>query len=282
MAYELDILIPTCDRPAALAATLSGLCSQSRKPFRLMISDQTSDLDVMDSGEIRALLRVLQAQGNAVSVHKHLPKRGMAEQRQFLLGLSEARYCLFLDDDLLLEPDILERLMKTIHEEECGFVGAAPIGLSYLREERPQQQAIEFWEGPVEPETVVPHGPRWRRHVLHNAANIYHVQRRLGLGSGRQKKYKVAWIGGCILYDRRKLEGEGGYGFWTRLPKDHCGEDVLVQLRLMSRYGGCGIIPSGVYHLELPTTVKERRVNAAEAFFNGSEFDFQREQGLGR
>jgi hypothetical protein len=30
----------------------------------------------------------------------------------------------------------------------------------------------------------------------------------------------------------------------------------------MDRYGGCGLIPSGVYHQELPTTLADRRVNA--------------------
>ncbi len=38
--------------------------------------------------------------------------------------------------------------------------------------------------------------------------------------------------------------------------------DVLAQLRVMARFGGCGLLPSGVYHQELPTTVVERRVDA--------------------
>ena len=59
-----------------------------------------------------------------------------------------------------------------------------------------------------------------------------------------------------------KLRAAGGFDFWPQLPADHCGEDVLAQLRVMQRYGGCGIIPSGAYHLELPTTLRERRVDA--------------------
>jgi hypothetical protein len=46
------------------------------------------------------------------------------------------------------------------------------------------------------------------------------------------------------------------------LPPDHCGEDVLVQLRVMERFGGCGLIPSGAYHMELPTTLPDREVDA--------------------
>jgi hypothetical protein len=69
-------------------------------------------------------------------------------------------------------------------------------------------------------------------------------------------------VGACTLYDRAKLESIGGYSFWSSLPADHAGEDVLVQLRLQEQYGGCGLIPSGVYHQELPTTVVDRMVDA--------------------
>jgi hypothetical protein len=30
----------------------------------------------------------------------------------------------------------------------------------------------------------------------------------------------------------------------------------------MARYGGCGLLPSGAYHLELPTTIPDRRTDA--------------------
>jgi hypothetical protein len=69
-------------------------------------------------------------------------------------------------------------------------------------------------------------------------------------------------VGGCVLYDTSALRDCGGFGFWHELPREHCGEDVLAQLRVMARYGGCGLIPSGAYHLELPTTIPDRRTDA--------------------
>jgi hypothetical protein len=88
------------------------------------------------------------------------------------------------------------------------------------------------------------------------------VQERLGLTTGRQRRYRVAWVGGCVLYDTGKLRAAGGFTFWRDLPCSHCGEDVLAQLRVMARFGGCGLIPSGVYHQELPTTLEDRRISA--------------------
>jgi hypothetical protein len=73
--------------------------------------------------------------------------------------------------------------------------------------------------------------------------------------------YRVAWIGGVVMYDTAALRTAGGFGFWREPPAMHCGEDVLAQLRVMARSGGCGMLPSGAYHLELPTTIGDRRVD---------------------
>lgn len=236
--------------------------AQTYRDFRLIISDQTETDDPFQAAEVQAVLRVLQAQGHAIALHKHLPRRGIAEQRQFLLDQVSAPYALFLDDDLILEPWVIEQMLRAIEAEGCGFVGSGVIGLSFLKDVRPQEQAISFWQGRVEPEIVRPQTPAWERWRLHNGANLFHVQERLGLTPEQPRKYRVAWVGGCVLYDTAKLREIGGYSFWPQLPLEHCGEDVRVQLQLMACYGGCGLIPSGVYHQELPTTIGDRRVAA--------------------
>ncbi|WP_315788828.1 glycosyltransferase family A protein [Fischerella sp. JS2] len=258
----VDILIPTYNRPAALAVTLTSLLAQTYRNFRVIISDQTEDSNPVESGEVQAVLRVLRAYGHHIEVHKHLPRRGIAEQRQFLLDQATAPYVLFLDDDLILEPYVVAQILTAIKEESCGFVGSAFIGLSFIDDVRPHEQKIEFWEGRVQPEIVKPDTPQWERWRLHNAANLYHVQQRLGLTPIQQYKYRVAWVSACVMYDTEKLRDVGGYLFWRQLPPEHCGEDVLVQQRLMALYGGCAVIPSGVYHQELPTTIVNRDVHA--------------------
>ncbi len=261
MSAELDVLIPTYRRPAALAVTLATLLGQSFSDFRVIVSNQTEDPDP-PAGEVEAVVRVLRAHGHEVQTLRHLPRRGLAEQRQFLLDRSSSPYVLYLDDDLILEPWVLGQMLGALRELAIGFVGCAVIGLSYLDDVRPDQQRIELWEGPVEPEEVRPDSPAWERHKLHNAANLYHVQRKLGVQPTTLRAYRVAWVGGCVLYDSAKLRAAGSFQFWRELPPEHSGEDVLAQLRVMSRFGGCGLIPSGVYHQELPTTVPHREFDA--------------------
>jgi GT2 family glycosyltransferase len=273
MTPVIDVLVPTCGRPAALAVTLTALAAQTGPPLRILVSDQSERVPALEVPEVLAVLRYLLARGVEVAVERNLPRRGMAEQRAFLLARAIAPYCLYLDDDVILEPGLVARLYAALVAQGCGFVGSAVHGLSYLGQERPAQEQIEFWDGPVQPETVRPGSAAWARHHLHSAANLFHVQSRTQERGGADRLYRVAWIGGCVLFDTDKLRACGGFDFWRELPREHCGEDVQAQLRVMERYGGCGLLPSGAYHMELPTTVTAREVDAPYVLYDGAQRD---------
>ncbi len=108
---RVDVLVPTYCRPAGLAVTLAGLVGQSERDFRLVLSDQSDEHRSTDGAEANAVVQILRARGHEVEVHADRPRRGMAEQRHFLLDRAQARFALFLDDDVLLLPDALERLL---------------------------------------------------------------------------------------------------------------------------------------------------------------------------
>jgi GT2 family glycosyltransferase len=264
----LDVLIPTFRRASSLAVTLAGLVGQTQPGFRVVVSDQTDDgPPSIEAPEVLSVVGVLRLTGREVELRRHLPRRGMAEHRAFLLGLARAPYALFLDDDVLCEGDLLERLLRAIRDAGCGFVGAGLIGPSFAADRRPDEQlAFEPWPGNrVRPELVEPGSGSWSRYRLHTAANLHHLRERAEARTGDRPGdtlYKVAWIGGCVLYDVAKLRASGGFDFWRDLPASHAGEDVLAQLRVMQRFGGAGLFPSGAYHLELPTTIPDREVDA--------------------
>ncbi|WP_173924183.1 glycosyltransferase family A protein [Agromyces sp. Marseille-P2726] len=263
---EVDVLIPTVGRIPELAATLAGLAAQDAPRFGVIIGDQSSDAATARHPVIASLLRVLEAEGHPVSVLPHTERRGLAEHRQFLLDRASAPAVLFLDDDVWLEPGALERMHDALRELGCGFVGQAVQGLSYLPDRRDHEaRSFELWDGPVNPERIRPDSPEFERWRLHNAANLAHVASRLEVPDGGWRAYRIAWVGACVLFDRRALVECGGFGFWRDLPTDHAGEDVVAQWRVMERYGGAGLVPSGAVHLESPTTVTDRRTEASRA-----------------
>lgn len=256
----VDVLVPSCERPHALAVTLAGIAAQTRRDLRVVVSDQSAR-HVGGDPLMAAQRRILELHGTPVELHHHLPRRGVAENRAHLLDLARAPYVLCLDDDVWLESWAIARLVEAIDELDCGFVGFAVQGLSYRDDHRPHELvSFEEWPGRVVPERVRRGSPAWDRHLLHNAANPTHLAERLDLRDGEWRPYKVAWIGGCVLYRRDALLECGGFSFWPDLPREHAGEDVVAQLRVMERHGGAGLLPSGAVHLELPTTVPDRDV----------------------
>lgn len=246
---------------------LTSLFGQTFTDFNVIISDQTpEDQSFLDCPEIQTVVQALRWRGHEVTLLRHSHRRGMAEHRHFLLQQSHTPYVHFLDDDVLLEPKVMERMLLVIQTENCGFVGCAATGLNYLNERRPHQQHIDLWMGPIVPEPFDSETIPWERHLINNAANPLHLEQHLA-PDGQVVRYKVAWVGGAnVLFDREKLLSVGGFSWWQRLPVEHAGEEVAVQFLLLRRYGGCGILPSGTYHLGLPTTVEDRRSNATTLF----------------
>ncbi|HEU4684774.1 MAG TPA: glycosyltransferase [Nitrospira sp.] len=254
---SIDILLPTYNRPASLVMTLTGVAAQTFRDVRVVVSEQ-SEGSLEHDPIVQALRRIIALRGGALEWHHRPPVHGIAEQRHFLLSRARADLVLYLDDDVLMDSAVLKRMVATIGRERCAFVGAFPISTSYREDLRPEQQVVELWEGPVRPEAVDPDTSAWERWHLHRACNLIHAAGRM-LKPGEHRLYKVAWVASCVLYERKKLEAVGGFSFWSRLPRYHSGEEVLVQNLLMRRWGGCAIMPSGTYSAEVDSTVLNER-----------------------
>jgi GT2 family glycosyltransferase len=230
--------------------------------MRVVVADQSAG-PVSEHPLVAASLRILRDRAAAVELHEGRAELGIAEQRAHLLYAARAPLALMLDDDVWLQPWAVRAMVAAIAELRCGFVGMAVQGLSYADDERPAQwAAFEPWAGPVLPERVRRADPAWQRWQLHNAANLRHLAAHHGATPARPIPYKVAWVGGCTLYDTGALRAAGGFSFWRDLPVPHVGEDVVAQLRVMERFGGAGLLPSAAVHLELPTTLPVRRHEA--------------------
>ncbi|MEJ2890830.1 glycosyltransferase family 2 protein [Actinomycetospora aeridis] len=271
---DVDVLVPTRGRPVELATTLAGLAAQTGVDFSLTISDQSDGDASWETPSAWTVIRWLRRRGVEVALHRHLPARGMAEQRAFLLSCATAPAVLYLDDDVWLEPGALERLHRALGELRCGVVGAAMQALGHAEDRRPHEVgSFETWSGPITPERLEKDGPGWDRWRLHNAANGLHLAESLGLdGPGRPVPpadrfvpYKVAWMAGCVLFDRAALVEAGGFEFWRDVPADAHGEDVYSQQRVMARSGAAGILPPGAYHQESPTALPDRGISAVDA-----------------
>lgn len=258
MHTAVDVLVPTRDRPAPLSVTLACISAQTYRPARVVVADQ-GDLPCADAPTVRAVTEVMRVAGIQVEIRRNMPRRGMAQQRQFLLDRTTAPYALFVDDDVITEPDLLGRLVDALAAADCGFVGSFPNSPSSVASDEPVDRVpsdltLERWNGVVEPEAVWPDSTAWQRYRLHFAARLHRLCEESGIDKAHPVLYRVAWVGGCFLVDTAKLREAGGFGFWRSLPSTHSGEDVVAQLRLQALHGAAGLAPSGSWHQEVRTT----------------------------
>jgi glycosyltransferase involved in cell wall biosynthesis len=266
---DIEVLIPTFEREAALAVALTGLIGQRLLPARIRVADQSPGGTASSSPLVAGVLRVLRQRGVDADVLRHPSGSGVAENRQFLLEQATRPYVLFLDDDIVLEPESLSRMAAAMGELRVGFVGMAMTGLSFAEDVREHEwiafEPLARGERPT-PERVRKDEPAWERWRLHNAANPTHLGDRAGISrfSDDWQAYRIAWAAGCVLFERSTLVRTGGFGFWESLVHGGYGEDVVAQLRVLEEAGGVGLLPTGAHHLELPTTVGARTVDAYE------------------
>jgi hypothetical protein len=244
----VDVLIPTSSSPLSLCATLASLAGQRYPAFRVIATSP----DAEGGPQVDALLRLLELRGHPVVMAE--PSDGHSAsptaRRRELLDRSQARYALVVDDGVFLEPDLVGRLVAAIRSAGCGFVGSSVVDLRFRDEHHPDEEHIEFWDGPVRPEEIRVGQHGWERRRLHRGANLQHLRERLP--RTRDRLYRVADVTGCVLYDTEKLRGAGGFRPSVDQGRDPAGRMAstwATPLRLRGRHGGAGLFPSGAYRL---------------------------------
>jgi GT2 family glycosyltransferase len=113
---KVSAIIPTFNRPAALRRTLTTVFALDPLPYELFVIDQSDDADP----ELAAFLRAAPA-----ALHVHYVRRHPDAQaaRNYAALASVGDILLFLDDDILLEPDLIAAHLKNYDDPEVGGVG---------------------------------------------------------------------------------------------------------------------------------------------------------------
>lgn len=121
--------IATRERPVELCVLLASLRNQSYNNFALMIFDDASSQPLQNNFVFSGIIDRLKHDGHVVLVYRNSLSTGVCNARNKLIEESEKmcndfKYVLRLDDDLLLEPDYIEKLLDVL---EAGFTMATGI-----------------------------------------------------------------------------------------------------------------------------------------------------------
>ena len=134
MSQTISIIIPTKDRYDSLFRTLRSIADQTARPSEVIIVDQTPGTGGA-RGEVLKICPV-EIQVNYIW-NPEIP--GGAVARNVAMEKASGDLMLFLDDDVTLHPDFVERLLSswTEHPEATGISGVpdnySPPGAFYHR-----------------------------------------------------------------------------------------------------------------------------------------------------
>jgi GT2 family glycosyltransferase len=207
---SLAVLIPTMNRPHDLAVAVRTLLEQSVLPLELIVVDQ-SQTDESERG-VRGLFAERTEQTELTERVAQICLRytrdssitGLAMARNVALAQNRCGIFLFLDDDVELEPDFIERLLEG-YADDPGVTGISGIITNY----KPGGLANRAWQwmfvrGPFHDE---------RQGLYHRAEELR--------GAGR---IGVSRFGGGLMSFR--ADRVGGLRFDENLRGASEGEDV--------------------------------------------------------
>ena len=209
-----------------------------------------------DDPVVKTLGRVIEERGGAVEWHHRPPLHGIAEQRDFLLRQATAETVLYLDDDVLMEPWV-----------SSGYSRFSKMRGAALWERFPQGCHIATIGDPISRRSTSGRIRCYRRLLNWRAGSG-------SAGSCTGRRTSITLPIRCLLDHGGATRSPGSppasstigasWRPWGLLVLAAAAalslrEEVLVQNLLMRRWGGCGMVPSGTYYSQVPTTVLNDR-----------------------
>ena len=126
---RVTIQIASKDRSSELGLLLQSLRMQTYQDFDVMILDDASGTLMSSFYYLISMMRRLRCEGHGVSLIRNGVSYGVCEARNLLLKEDRYKndYILRLDDDVVLEPDYIERLINVIKQGYDMASGVTPM-----------------------------------------------------------------------------------------------------------------------------------------------------------
>jgi len=126
---KVSVIIPTYNRPSYLAQAVHSLLKQTHPVFEIIIVDDGSAI------KHRNRIDALKLLDDRISVYHILENKGVSAARNYGLEKSGGDYILFLDDDDLLHPHMVESNLK-IFADDSG-TGVVSSGYDIFMDANP-------------------------------------------------------------------------------------------------------------------------------------------------
>lgn len=126
---RITIHVCTKDRHSELALLLQSLRTQTYKEWDLIILDSASGNPIINAAFLTALLNRIKLENHKVKLLRENVSFGVCQSRNHVIreDTFDNPYTCRLDDDVILEPDYLEKLVEVINSGYDIASGVTPL-----------------------------------------------------------------------------------------------------------------------------------------------------------
>jgi GT2 family glycosyltransferase len=224
----VSAIVPTMNRSIALARMLNSLGEQTAQPAEMVIVDASRD------NETEQLIAADFPNLRTQFVYRRAKQIGAAVQRNEAMTCASHDHILFLDDDIVFEPDCISRLWTAIGSDtSIGGVNATIINQQYFPPGKLSATLFRILNGRAE--------SSYAGRCIGPALNLLAEDR-----SDLPEIVKVEWLNtGCTLYRKAALPNPPfldhfvGYSFM---------EDVALSLTVGKKWKLANARTARIYH----------------------------------
>lgn len=218
MVYKIAVLINTRDRPTELSLLLQSLRTQTFKDFKIYILDDCSGTPIQAYHFLMCMIGKCNDEGNHVHYQKTEFPHGVSKARQRIVdwALKDDDTELFLrvDDDVILEPTYISKLMEVIKNGYDFASGVTP-----------------FMGQPQFRRDVKNVGPVMDRVVIDNEGNIVFNGDDCGMLYHQESVLPLHHFRSCALY-KKEIHQKVSYD--NRLTKHGFREEEILSFKLIT------------------------------------------------
>jgi GT2 family glycosyltransferase len=125
LILTFGVIIPTKNRRDDLLRAVGSVLKQSRPADELIVVDQSSSESIRES--VESLLAEHQPLPFSVRYLCNAQLNGLTAAKNFAIDNSTSEQLLFIDDDIILEPDFLLLLENAYRQNDLDGVGGIPL-----------------------------------------------------------------------------------------------------------------------------------------------------------
>ena len=218
MDYKICVMVCVRDRPTELSLLLQSLRSQTYKNFIVYVLDDCSGTLLSNYHFLACVVNKMNMEGNFIRFFRNDFNLGVSKSRQKLVDLALKTDCDLLmrvDDDVILEPDYIEKLLKVIESGYDLASGVTPFmgQAQFKRESRFAQPIIN-------------------RVILDKEGTFIHNGDDCGLEYHDESIIPMHHFRSCALY-KREIH-ESGITYDSRLTKHGFREEEILSFKIIT------------------------------------------------